>query len=209
MRMTVRPVHRRRTGYRPGAGRGRRAVGALLLSALLPALTPAAASAHAVLESSSPTKDSSIGTAPAEVVLTFGEPVAEGFAELALVGPDGTSHWEAGKPVISGAKVSAPLKQLGETGKYTIQYRVTSDDGHPVSGSFSFTLTAASSTSPTPVPAPAAATGEVAPTPSPPSAAPTADDGLRVWPWIAGAVLLLGIGVVAVRIGRGTKQPSS
>jgi methionine-rich copper-binding protein CopC len=176
---------------------------------LLPVLTPAMANAHAVLESSSPAKDSSIATAPTEVVLTFGEPVMGGFTELALIGPDGTSHWEAGKPIIGGEKVSAPLKQLGETGKYTIQYRVTSDDGHPVSGSLSFTLTAASSTSPTPAPAPVAATGET-PTSSPTFAAPASEDGLPVWPWIAGAVVLLGFGAaVAVRIGRGTKQPGT
>ena len=210
MRMTVRPGHLRRTGHRPGPRRSYRAVGVVLLSALLPVLTPTMANAHAVLESSSPAKDSSIATAPTEVVLTFGEPVTAGFAELALIGPDGTSHWEAGKPIISGPKVSAPLKQLGEPGKYTIQYRVTSDDGHPVSGSLSFTLTATASTSPTPAPAPAAATSEAAPTSSPPSAAPASDDGLPVWPWITGAVLLLGIGAaVAIRIGRGTKQPSS
>ncbi|HEV7976844.1 copper resistance CopC family protein [Amycolatopsis sp.] len=176
-------------------------LGAVALGMLILALTAPAASAHSVLESSSPAKDSSIATAPAEVVLQFNEPLDTGFTELAVLGPDGTSHWEGGAPVITGPKLSAPLKPLGQAGKYTVHYRIVSTDGHPVSGSLTFTLTSPGPATATSVPA--------APTPPNSPAADTAAQsdtggGVPAWPWITGAVVLLIAGAaVAIHIGRG------
>src|SRR6184192_1023182 len=102
-----------------------------------------AADAHSVLVSSTPAKDAAVVTSPAEAALVFNEPVENQFTELAVLGPDGTSHWEAGPASVVDARVSAPLRPLGPAGVYTIRYRVTSADGHPVSGSVSFRLTVA------------------------------------------------------------------
>ena len=75
---------------------------------------------------------------------------------------------------------------------------MVSADGHPVSGKTSFTLTTAGPGSPdAQVPAATAAPNAV------PSAAPPDAGGAPVWPWIVGAVVLVGAGVVlALRLGR-------
>lgn len=156
--------------------------GALLLG------TPVA-DAHSVLLSSSPAKDAAVATSPAEAVLVFNEPVENRFTELAVLGPDGTSHWEAGPVSVVDARVSAPLRPFGPAGTYTIRYRVTSADGHPVSGTVPFELTVAGPG----VAVPAAAT----------TASPGGDGAMPLWPWITGGAVLLGTGfAVARRLAR-------
>lgn len=148
-----------------------------------------AADAHSVLISSSPAENAAVTASPAEAVLEFGEAVENRFTELTVLGPDGASHWEAGPASVVDARVSAPLRELGPAGVYTIHYRVTSADGHPVSGTIPFHLTVAG-------PATAA-----------PSAAATAaaprDGTMPLWPWITGGAVLLGTGfAVARRLAR-------
>ncbi|WP_406629777.1 copper resistance CopC family protein [Amycolatopsis sp. WGS_07] len=144
------------------------------------------------MESSVPAKDSAVAAGPAAIVLTFNEPLDSGFTELAVRGPDGTTHWESAAPTVSGATLSAPVKPLGPAGKYTVDYRVVSADGHPVSGSYSFTLTKAGP-------------GIAAAAPPSPAVAKSETNGdLPVWVWIAAAaVLLIAGGIVAARISRG------
>jgi len=181
-------------------------LGAVTLGILTLVLTAPAASAHSVLESSTPAKDSSIATAPAEVVLQFNEALDTGFTELSVLGPDGASHWEGGAPAIAGPKLSVPLKPLGQAGKYTVNYRIVSGDGHPVSGSFTFTLTSPGPATATSVPVVPAQPGSPAAAAN--MAAQSDTGGVPVWLWVGGAVVLLITGaVVAVRIGRGPGTP--
>ena len=72
--------------------------------------------------------------------VTFNEALQESFASLTVVGPDG-NLWSKGDPAVEGPTVSAELGDLGPAGVYTIAFRVTSADGHPVSGTRTFTLT--------------------------------------------------------------------
>lgn len=154
------------------------------------------ADAHSVLVSSSPAAGTAITTSPAEAVLVFNEPVENSFTELAILGPDGKSHWEAGPASVVDARVSAPLRPLGPAGTYAIRYRVTSADGHPVSGSVPFTLTVAGSGEAVP----AAAT----------TASPAGDSSMPLWPWISGGAVLLGTGfAVARRLARPTERATS
>jgi hypothetical protein len=165
---------------------------AIVILALL-ASAPVA-NAHSMLISSSPAKDSSIAAGPTQVVLEFNEALDHGFTELVVLGPDGASHWEGGPAEIADTKISAPLRTLGPAGAYTIAYRVTSADGHPVSGTVKFTLTTAGGG------LAAAPAVNTQPGVAPPS---TADTSMPVWPWLAGAVALLVAGIaVSVRIGR-------
>ncbi|MEV4052283.1 copper resistance CopC family protein [Amycolatopsis sp. NPDC049688] len=158
------------------------AAGAVLLGA-------PAADAHSVLVASSPAAGASVATGPAEAVLEFDEPVENRFTELAVLGPDGTSHWEAGAASVVDARVSAPLRPLGPAGAYTIRYRVTSADGHPVSGTVPFRLTVAG---------PGAAAPAVVAV-----ARPGGDGPVPLWPWITGGAVLLGTGyAVARRLSR-------
>jgi copper resistance protein C len=159
----------------------------------------APASAHNSLISSNPDDNASLDAGPRTVVLTFDQPVqeGEGLNSVAVIGPDG-KEWQGGSAEVDSNVVSAPVRELGPAGVYTIGYRIVSADGHPVSGKLVFTLTEAGDGTP----APDGANGT--------SAASTgggdASTGLPIWVWLVGAALLLGAGlVVALRIGG--KQP--
>ncbi|MHA6619195.1 copper resistance CopC family protein [Pseudonocardia sp. DLS-67] len=180
------------------------AVGVLAGLALLLGATPALA--HARLESSDPTDGASLDAAPQRVTLTFNEAMTPGFNTLTVVGPD-QGHYETGDVAVDGSSVSIEVQPLGPAGQYEVGYRVVSADGHPISGSVGFTLTTAGTGTPAaaaaPSASPAAPTGQ--PAPAPAAAAPADDSGgTPVWPWIVGAVVLVGGGVVAaLRLGRG------
>jgi copper resistance protein C len=156
----------------------------------------APASAHNSLISSSPAENASMAAGPQTIVLTFDQPVqdGQGLNSIAITGPDG-KEWQGGPATVDSNVVTAPVRELGPRGVYTIGYRVVSADGHPVSGKVAFTLTKAGNGTP-------AANNEDA------QAAPleSEDSGLPIWVWLVGAAVLLGAGLfVALRIGG--KQP--
>ena len=66
---------------------------------------------------------------------------------MTVVGPDG-NLWSTGEPRVQGAVISIDLMPLGPAGTYTVNYRVTSADGHVVSGSWPFHLTTAGTGNP-------------------------------------------------------------
>src|SRR5690606_17811678 len=74
--------------------------------------------------------------------------------------------------------LSVAVRPLGPAGTYTVNYRVTSADGHVVSGSWSFELTVAGSGTP----------GAAASSPA------QSDGGIVVWPFVLVAVALIGGG---------------
>ncbi|MGH8574102.1 MAG: copper resistance CopC family protein, partial [Gammaproteobacteria bacterium] len=137
-----------------------------------------------------------LATGPARVSLTFDLPVQPGFTTVTVTGPDG-NHWQAGPPAEDGAVVSAPVRALGPAGEYLIGYQVLSADSHPVRGVVRFTLTTPGTG--TAAPPPDTATGTTGAAPAGQSEA----GGTPVWPWLAGAGVLLAAGVVvALRVGR-------
>lgn len=99
------------------------------------------AAAHTVLTATDPTADSAVASGPTRVTATFNETLQPTFAAMTVVGPDG-NLWSDGDAQVRDATVTVPLRPLGPVGKYTVNYRVTSDDGHVVTGSWSFTVTA-------------------------------------------------------------------
>jgi methionine-rich copper-binding protein CopC len=186
----------------PAAGKARAVflLAAITLAILLPA---PAASAHSSLVSSVPAEGAAVATAPKQVSLEFNEPLDAGFNELVVLGPDGTSHWEDGKATVVDATISVPVKVLGPAGAYTMKYHVVSADGHPVSGSVAFTLTTAgpANARPAAVAAPPSAAIALAQTSTQDS------EKTPLWPWIAGAVVLVALGVVvARRVGAGPRD---
>jgi copper resistance protein C len=179
--------------------RGALRVGTVTLLAGLALLLGAApALAHTRLQSSNPTDGASLDAAPEHVSLTFNEEMSPDFSTITVVGPDG-ARYETGAVGAEGGTVSTAVLPLGPAGQYKIGYRVVSADGHPVSGEVSFTLTTAGQATTAPAPATSA------PAAAPAAAAPAeSDGGSPVWPWIVGAVVLVGGGVVAaLRLGRG------
>lgn len=163
------------------------AVVAIVFAALLGG--PATAWAHNTLVSSDPADGARLGTGPRQVRLVFDQPVRAGYDTVNVIGPNG-DYWTDGKASVEGNAVTAPVRELGPKGTYTVAYRVLSNDGHPVTGEIRFTLTRA---------------GQGTPAPPPADQADPADQesGMPIWPWIAGAVVLVVLGaVLAARLGR-------
>jgi copper resistance protein C len=176
-----------------------RTVAVTLLAGLALVLGAAPALAHTRLQSSDPADGASLDSAPEHVALTFNEEMTPEFSTITVVGPDG-AHYETGRVGAEGGTVSTAVLPLGPAGQYKIGYRVVSADGHPVAGEVSFTLTTPgpATSAPAPAAAPAAAAA-----PAPAAAPAEGDGGTPVWPWILGAVVLVGGGVVAaLRLGR-------
>jgi len=145
-----------------------------LLVAVALAAAPAA-SAHAVRIAADPADGARLTAGPAQVSATFNEPLQTAFAAMTVVGPD-DNLWSAGDPKIDGAVVRVALRPLGPVGTYTVNYRVTSADGHVVTGSWAFELTTPGSGTPGPAPAPPAETG-----------------GPPVWPFVAATIAAVAI----------------
>ena len=107
------------------------------LAAVLTVATPA--SAHAVLISSSPTADTVVPTAPAQIVLTFSETVREVPGRIRVIGPDG-KRIDRGRPKFEGSMVTITVDQNVPRGTYLVSYRVISADSHPVGGGFTYSV---------------------------------------------------------------------
>lgn len=140
-------------------------------------LTAPVSSAHATRIATDPAANAVLASGPQRVSATFNEQLQTTFAAMTVVGPDG-NVWSAGEPTVAGAVVSIALRPLGPSGTYTVNYRVTSADGHVVSGSWSFQLTVSG-------------TG----TPGPPVAGGGGGGGdVPVWPFVAAALALVAGG---------------
>ena len=151
--------------------------GLLLVAMALTATVHAQlAFAHATRVSAEPADDAVLTTGPDRVSATFNERLQTTFAAMTVVGPD-HNLWSTGEPTVQGAVVSISVRPLGPAGTYTVNYRVTSADGHVVSGSWSFRLT---------VPG----TG----TPGPAATATDAGGDIPVWPFVVVAVALVAAG---------------
>ncbi|BBZ78340.1 copper resistance protein C [Mycolicibacterium anyangense] len=169
----------------------RRIAAVILLTAAMTMGGTGLAWAHAFLLTADPAQDSTLQTSPTRVTATFNEQMQSEFAAMTVVGPD-AAVWSEGSPQVQGATVSVGVRPLGPAGRYTVNYRVTSADGHVVSGSWSFTLATAGTPAPPTSAAPAA----------PAAAAPasTATHALPVWPFVVAAVVLVAAGAaVALR----------
>ena len=106
------------------------------------------ASAHAALVRSSPTSGSTLTAVPPEVALTFNESIDPQFTSVTV--KSGSTTASTGKPTVEGATVYQSLDPRMDEGTYTVSYRVTSADGHPVSGSYTFTYKSSGGEDPEP-----------------------------------------------------------
>ncbi len=174
----------------------RKALVALALTGVAVLGTATPALAHNVIIGSDPAEGTSLAAGPSKISLTFDQYVqGADVNQIAVTGPNG-GQWAEGPISVVNNVISAPLRPLGPAGKYTVGYRVLSADGHPVTGEINFTLTKAGTGTP--------ATVDAARSPGSPSqAAPASSStGIPIWVWIAGAVVLLALGLtVALRTG--------
>lgn len=152
------------------------------------------AAAHSRVVSSDPADGAQLDTGPARVSFTFNENLQPSFPSLTVVGPDG-NVWSKGDATVTGATVAVPVGQLGPAGTYTMAYRVTSADGHPVSGTRSFVLTKPGTGTPGPK---ASEAGH--------PATSTGSHGAPLWIFVVAAVVVFGA-ALAFALTRGRKNP--
>lgn len=148
-----------------------------LLAALFVAVVAGAptARAHDALSSTTPSTEAAIPDLPAQVTLTFNEPPLELGTQVIVRGPLGQPV-TAGTPAVSGNTVTQPLEVPGPAGDYTVTYRITSSDGHPLTGTFTFTVaTGTTSTTRSSAPAAPLHTDPAAP-PGPATKAPSGSE---------------------------------
>jgi copper transport protein len=162
-------------------------------------LTAPPLAVHATLVSSEPAANSHLPASPPRVRLVYSEPVEGGLARVTIV-PG------AGAPIVLRAAgdprdvhaVIAPVDSLAP-GRYRLDWRVVSADGHAVDGTFAFAVgdtTLGSQTGPPPPP------------PAEPEQGMEMEPEADVWgPSVAGAplipALLRGVGLGAVMAAAG------
>jgi hypothetical protein len=114
------------------------------------------AAAHAKLESMTPVDGSSMAAPPTKVILTFNEPIGANGTQVQVNAPSGTNVANGDVQVIDNT-VTQPVGAMIEAGKYTVEARVVSADGHPITITGSFTVTHAGHPATQPAGTPAAA----------------------------------------------------
>ncbi|MFC5265860.1 copper resistance protein CopC [Kribbella qitaiheensis] len=168
----------------------RRLVAVLVASLLTLVVSTGVAAAHAKLESMTPADGSTQAAPPTQVVLTFSEPVGSTGAEVQVKSPSG-ANVSAGQITVIDKTVTQPVGAMIEVGKYTVDARIVSADGHPITVSASFTITHAGHAA---VPAPTPATPE---------------SGSNVVVIVAAVLVMLVVVALAVVIVRRRPGPES
>ncbi|WP_060721724.1 copper resistance CopC/CopD family protein [Azospirillum thiophilum] len=150
----------------------------LLLALAGMAAIPRTGWAHAVLMESVPADGATLDAPPAELRLSFNEPVSP--IRFQLLDQQGRDMADPAGTVAENDTVRLALPPGLPQGLYVASYRMTSADGHPVAGSFTF---------------------GIGMTPPPPAATPEPDDPARTAA-LAG-VLLRALHYAALLAGTG------
>ena len=202
----------------PSPTRALAALGAAAVLGCSSLLLAPAAWAHDSLVSSTPGDGTTVTNAPESVSLGFSSAPLQLGAQVQVTGPDGAVVTD-GEPVVAGNDVVQGLADERPAGTYTVDWRVTSSDGHPIQGTVTFTAegavgaSAAPSTAATSAPSSSAepsATAEATATPSTTPASAESDSGSGIsgetWAWTiaAGAAGAL-LGALLVRWWRRAK----
>lgn len=98
--------------------------------------------AHAQITSSVPLKNKTIKTMPQIVYVEFdGDLITIDGQAVNTISVTNTKkkRVDTGKTLVGGSRLSTYLKPNLPAGKYAVTYRVVSEDGHPIHGSYTFT----------------------------------------------------------------------
>ena len=117
-------------------------VSALMLVAVIGG-TSSAASAHAVLIDTEPKSGAILNESPTRITLTFNEEVGTSFSSIRVLDFAGEELASSRAQRIEPDVVGTNSPDLGD-GTYIVIWRVVSQDGHPVEGSFTFQVGATS-----------------------------------------------------------------
>jgi methionine-rich copper-binding protein CopC len=123
------------------SGGFRRLAALLGLSAVWLVLLCAPALAHARLLEMYPAEGVTLAQSPEQVQLRFNEPIEAEFSPLEVSDQQGNRVDEVNARISSNDArlLVIDLEELSE-GFYTVEWRVTSADGHPVSGTYRFAV---------------------------------------------------------------------
>jgi copper transport protein len=100
------------------------------------------ASAHAALIATEPGQGTVLATVPATVSLTFSESVVVAPGGVRVFGPDGPEVDDGHATHLGSASTVGVqlVSHQSQQGTYTVSWRVTSADSHPVAGAFTFSV---------------------------------------------------------------------
>ena len=112
---------------------------AVLATACVVLVSPTLASAHAVLDSSTPGPSTVVQESPDEIVLDFNETIENSLLSIRLFDSEQleVNIGDAQRSSTDQSQAIADVSSL-EDGVYVVVWRAVSADGHPVSGAFPF-----------------------------------------------------------------------
>lgn len=118
-----------------------RAAIAVTLAFLLMSICNGAAFAHAKLVKSDPPNRATLNVAPEHIQLWFNEEIEGNFASISLIDADGNTVTDASPETVPDdlKSVVLPLSEI-PPGRYTVNFRIMSTDGHVVESDYNFTL---------------------------------------------------------------------
>jgi copper transport protein len=174
---------------------------ALALATIGLVASASAADAHALLKSSVPAAGTSVGQAPASVLLTFTEAPDPKLSSVSVIDSTGrTVSQGAAQPVPGNPnQLRIALSSVGN-GAYTVNWRTVSKvDGHVTGSSFSFGVGE--------TPPAGASTGSPGTVSSSQSESPSALSVIGKWTLYWGLALLVGAATVSLVVVRGRVPP--
>jgi copper resistance protein C len=148
-------------------------------------VTTVPAEAHTTLTSSSPAKGATV-TSPAQIRLTFADPVR--FTGVVVTDAHG-GHHESGKAQAVDNHVTEAVAGPLAAGAYTVGWRVVAPDGHPVTGEFGFTVKGGGDAASSAPGSSAAPAGPV----TQPATQPAEHGSSAGWWWIGLAILVVAL----------------
>jgi copper transport protein len=160
----------------------------LVIASLLALAFPAAASAHATLESTTPSFRKELQRAPTVIRLQFDQRVKLIPSAVKVLDDKGVDF--AGPARIQGTDIVASVRRL-PTGPYTVRWHALSADSHVVSGVWTFGVR---------VPAPAVTDAYGA-------GGPTTTEHVVRWIWFLGLALAIGALGLRLIVLRGVAVP--
>ena len=172
---------------------------------LLVVMGAGVAQAHSELVSTTPEDGQVLDAPPTELTFTFNEDLLPDFVNFVATDPSGQVV-ELAVSGVSGPTATVAWPSEAPGGEWRVDYRVVSQDGHPVEGSMTFAYAA---TSPTPsptsaAPSPEPTTSSAEPTPEPtsaepsPTVAPASDSSGLSTGWIIAIIAVVAIVVIAI-----------
>jgi putative copper export protein/methionine-rich copper-binding protein CopC len=109
------------------------------LSLLALAVIPSGAAGHQYLRASAPASGDTVAALPAEVRLTFSEPVRLDFSRVVIQGPGGTLRLGTPRRSADDARVLVvPVQGGWHPGEFTLRWTTVGSDGHRTDGMVEF-----------------------------------------------------------------------